>query len=89
MNWFIAALCVLVFGVSIFFITKNEVTYKHHNMLDKAILRYKLECICNQTKYLVDHDDMENYAITLHRFWDWGYTRILPKEKFEIIKAYI
>lgn len=37
----------------------------------------------------VDYDDMENYVVTLWRLWDWGYTRILPKDKFEIIKPYI
>ena len=82
-------ICLLVFCVSIYFTVKNEVTYKHHDKLDKAIYKYKMECICNRTKFVVDHDDMEDYNRTLYRFWDWRYTRILPKEKFEIIKSYI
>lgn len=88
MNKFVT-LCAILFLISIYFIIKNEVTYKHHDKLDKAIYRYKMVCICNRTKYFVDHDDMENYNRTLYRFWDWGYTRIIPKEKFEIIKMYI
>lgn len=27
--------------------------------------------------------------VTFYRWWDWGYTRILPKDKFEIIKPYL
>ena len=82
-------LCAITFIVSVYFGIKNEVTFKLHQKLDRAIYDYKIECIYNRTKFVVDHSDMESYYRTLHRFWDWGYTRILPKEKFEIIKAYI
>ena len=37
----------------------------------------------------VSYDDMESDNKTLLRLWDWGYTRILPPEKFELIKPFI
>jgi hypothetical protein len=49
-----------------------------------------MDCIENHNySYLVDYNDEESYEKTLFRLWDWGYTRILPKDKFEIIKPYI
>lgn len=33
--------------------------------------------------------NMETYVGTWSRLWDWGYTRILPEEDFELIKPYI
>lgn len=37
----------------------------------------------------VDFDDLEDIDRTIWRLWDWGYGRILPKEKLKIIKPYI
>lgn len=48
--------------------------------------------------YMTESDDtkkgfillvsMESFVRTLFRLWDWGYTRILPEEYFELIKPY-
>lgn len=71
---------------------KNEVTYKKHKIIIDAIYDYRIDMITSG-KYnqidAVDYRDMETYNSTLFRLWDWGYTRILPKEKFEIVKPYI
>jgi hypothetical protein len=32
---------------------------------------------------------MKDFCVIWIRFWDWGYTRILPKEDFELIKPYL
>ena len=68
---------------------KNENTYENITKIDHAIYDYKIDCILNEKQNLVDYKDMEDYDKTFWRFWDWGYTNILPKEKFEIIKPYI
>jgi hypothetical protein len=34
-------------------------------------------------------NDIEPFERTVFRLWDWGYKRILPKDKFEIIKPYL
>ena len=33
--------------------------------------------------------DMEEYDQTFKRWWDWGYTRILPPAKYELVKPHI
>ena len=71
---------------------KNEITLKNHTKIIKAISAYQRSLI---NKYQFDqldnvtYDDMEDYNKTFKRFWDWGYTRILPKEKFELIKPFL
>lgn len=71
---------------------KNDVTYKNHKIITDAIYDYHIDMLMSK-KYdqidAVDYRDMETYNSTLFRLWDWGYTRILPKEKFEIVKPYI
>lgn len=68
---------------------KNEVTYHHHMRILKAIEEYENMCFDYERMNDVNCDDMESYEHTLFRIWDWGYTRILPKDKFEIIEPYI
>lgn len=38
---------------------------------------------------MISYDNIEPYFVTLLRLWDWGYTRLLPPEKFELVKPYI
>ena len=68
---------------------KNENTYENTCKISKAIYCYWADCIVNGVKIIVDYEDQEEYEKTFWRLWDWGYTRILPKDKFEIIKPYI
>lgn len=42
--------------------------------------------VYNQEYDDVSCKDMESYFMTFIRLWDWGYKRILPKEKYELIK---
>ena len=77
---------IVVFAL---FLIKNNITCMHHFTILDAVLEYRIECVENNTKMAVDYNDLENYDKTLFRIWDWGYTRILPKDKFEIIKPYI
>jgi hypothetical protein len=94
---------ILVLLIGVLALIKNEVTFKNSTLIDYAINLYITDMIekayeeaCATGK---DYDecykpevcfnDTEDYNATLKRLWDWGYTRILPPEKFEIIKPYI
>ena len=51
-----------------------------------------VQLIQYQVKYdtkEVDYRDEESYERTLYRLYDWGYTRILPADKMELIKPFI
>ena len=58
-------------------------------MISNTIYMYWTDCIRKWIEPSVDYDDKEDYDKTFWRLWDWGHTRILPKDKFEIIKPYI
>jgi hypothetical protein len=74
-------------------LAKNEVTLRQHVRITHAIFEYHMDVINNHPLgnyiYDVNYGDEEDYDKTLWRLWDWGCTRILPKEKFEIIKPYL
>lgn len=78
--------CVIVL---IFAMCKNSNTYKNRQIILNAIFVYQMKCIWNHEEGVVEYSDMSHYDKTFYRIWDWGYTRILPKEKFEVIKPYI
>lgn len=80
---------VVMLLLCIVMMIKNEVTYHHRMRILKAIEEYENMCFDYERMNDVNCDDMENYVLTFLRIWDWGYTRILPKDKFEIIKPYI
>lgn len=68
---------------------KTENAYQNQMKIIHAIRDYGSECIRTHKPILVDFNETEPLERTFFRFWDWGYTRILPAEKFEIIKPYI
>lgn len=74
------------------FILKNENACKNRCIIVNAIFEHHI-CALNSFDMLrhfeVEYNDVEPYGKTLFRLYDWGYTRILPKEKYEIIKPYI
>ena len=79
----------VLLGLFVLVIIKNEVTYRDHTKIANAIARYRLSRIKMGWVCLVDFDDMESYDDTLTRWWDWGYTRILPPHLYAIIEPYI
>ena len=92
--------CMIVAAVAgtvtcIFMVLKSNATLKARIIIIEAIYKYQADRIENEhlcgTPVIdeVDYCDMESYEKTLNRFYDWGYTRILPKDKFEIIKPFI
>ena len=82
----------IVFVACLIIAIKNARTYAMRSMLNDAIYRHHVVCIMDgdyEALYQVDYDDKEPYEATLFRLWDWGYSRILPKDKLEIIKPFI
>lgn len=73
-----------------FFAIKNHNTFIKQTSITRAIYNYKVEQINAGLPHNdVDYSDIEAYEKTLFRFWDWSNKRILPKEKYEIIKEYL
>jgi hypothetical protein len=68
---------------------KNNNTLHQYIIIINAIHGYLQHCITYSLKAEVDYTDMKSYDATLLNLFDWGYTNILPKEKFEIIKPFI
>lgn len=84
--------CMVVLILCGIAIGKNMNTYDNHDKIDEAIYKYRLMCIQNHdwdALHCVKYKDAEDYMTTFWRLWDWGYIRILPKDKFEIIEPYI
>lgn len=80
---------ILLIAIVYWFKIKNA--YNNQIKIAEAIYLYNVDARKNGVRVFsnVSFDDMESYNSTLYRFWDWGYTRILPKDKFELIKSYI
>lgn len=92
MKEFMLVICFAVIIFCAIATVKNINTFNCHDAISEAIYKYKTACIeeCDwDALHLVEYGDMEDYNKTFWRFWDWGYTRILPKDKFEIIEPYI
>lgn len=78
--------CTAVMGL------KNDATFFARTKITDAIFKYHMHCIVSNNyegARLVTFEDMESYDDTMRRIWDWGYKRILPPEKFELIKPFI
>lgn len=73
------------------FLIKNLFTFRQSTLIDEAIFLYHMEQINNGNygPFEVTWSDEESYDKTLWRLWDWGYTRILPREKYDFLKPYI
>lgn len=83
----LVAIILLLFMMCAAF--KNVQTFLTHRKILDAIYLYRCHCIRKDVEPMVRFEDMESYDSTLFRFWDWGYKRILPPEKYEIIKPFI
>lgn len=92
METIILIVCSVALVGLIVLLFKNANTLRNQTKILCAIKKYRIDCIKNhqyEDMDCVEYRDMETYMTTFWRLWDWGYTRILPKDKFEIIKPYI
>lgn len=85
-------ICVLALIFLIVLSFKNQNTAKNQIKILNAITDYQNDCVKKdmyKEALNVTIQDKEDYDKTFWRLWDWGYTRILPEDKYEIIKPYI
>lgn len=73
----------------VFLMIRSEITANNMSIIINAIYEYHIDMIYKQKAYEVDYNDMESFDETFKRYLDFGYTKILPKEKYEIIESYI
>lgn len=87
------AACALMVIWCIISIIKSFIDARNREIIIDAICEYSLQLIkeghYDISAFPVKYEDMEDFIATNNRFWDWGYTRILSPEKFELIKPYI
>lgn len=81
----VSILCV-VFGLIL--LLKNDNTYNQQIKVLCAIQKWGNNT-GNTSKAIEYMHSMEQYEVTLFRLWDWGCTRIVPKDVYEVIKPYI
>lgn len=85
---FCSSVLVVAIVYGFFLIVKATVAAKAHKKILDAIDEYSV--YTNDYAFCIEMlDAMENLNSTLFRFWDWGYTNILPERYFELIKPYI
>ena len=84
--WVFAGLSFCFLGI---LILRTEVVFRQQMKILIAVYRYSCFCLDSDITPQVELDDVEDFNTTFNRFWDWGYKRILTKEKYEIIKEYI
>ena len=84
----ILAVTTTVMIAGVFFMIKTENAYDNQVKILDAIVEYGHESgDLTKAMHMLDH--IESLFLTIFRMWDWGYTRILPKEDFELIKPYL
>ena len=78
------------------FVYLAYVIFKHGNTRRKRAKIYNAICHYQNVarsqgifKVKVKCSDMEPIDQTEKRWWDWGYKRVLPADKYAIIKPYI
>lgn len=89
----IIAGCVVSLLGSLFLLLRTEVASRNRIIILDAISEYIMDEIRKDRIDVLDvdkiHNSIEEYDSTVNRWWDFGYTRILPKEYFELVKPFI
>ena len=75
--------------VSSYMLVRVRVAYRNQMRVCDAIYMYNLRCIRRGVVSEVYFDDMEDYSETVYRLFDFGCERILPPEKYLIIKPFL
>lgn len=84
----IIAVLILWLVFEVVLLLKNDNTYHQHMKILKAIFEYGKDT-GEHSKAIEYMQSFEKYDKTLYRLWDWGCTRIVPKDVYEVIKPYI
>ena len=84
----IIAVLILFFVFEVVLLIKTDNTYHQYMKILKAINKYGTDT-GEHSKAIEYMHSFEEYDKTLYRLWDWGCTRIVPKDVYEVIKPYI
>ena len=71
---------------------KTENALINHIIIIYSISEYqKNRLMAKDIEHINDvkFKDMEDFKETIYRLSDWGYKRILPKEKYDLVKPFI
>ena len=82
----ISVTCMIVCGI------RNNITYRNQMIILNAIYLYNDDCIRSSqllSDCMIDYSEMEDYDQTYNRWFDWGYTKILPADKYYLVEPYI
>lgn len=84
----IIAVLILCSVFGLILLVKNDNTYHQYMKILMAIHKYGNDT-GEHSKAIEYMHSMKQYEVTLFRLWDWGCTRIVPKDVYEVIKPYI
>jgi len=88
----ITAIILSALVVSVVILIKlHNAAYNHAIIIFAIAWRKKDRLEAEDFQHIndVDWSDMEDLEKTCYRLTDWGYKRILPKEKYELIEPFI
>lgn len=86
----LATLAVLVFFGLMWLKVDNATN--NQLLISMAIFLYKKDRLEQEDLAHIDDvnwSDMEEFEKTVYRMTDWGYKRILPEEKYKLVKPFI
>ena len=95
MNWFeiIGLICIAIYFVWMVLSLGAISNGDRRCDLADAILVYHITCFGSKNfnkAYSVELDDIRGfYGIWDYLPWNWSYKRLLPPDKYEIIKPYL
>lgn len=82
-----AIAALLIIGV--LFIARAITVGVYHIRMADAIYVYQLDCRRTDRDAEVWQEDKESYEDTYRRWWDWSDHRILPEDKYRLVRPYI
>lgn len=81
--------CICALAICVVFGIKNHNSFINRNKIIDAMYYCCVDNRLGAKEYLAMNSRMESYESTFLRLWDWGCTRIVDEETFELIKPYI
>ena len=81
--------CIAAIIVCLYMLVRTKVAYRNQMRVCDAVYLYSVRCLNRGEEPKVFFDDMEPFEDTMYRLFDFGCGRILPKEKFLLIKPFL
>lgn len=82
---------ILLISIFRFYRVRIEVAYINQRKVLCAICKYNYHLMFEGALFddLIGYECVEPYYETIWRFWDFGCSRIVPKDVWDVIKDYI